>query len=128
MKSLLQLSDKRNDAPRIVSTEPRESRQEVLHEIFEAQADMRPVPPGQTGEICICGAGVARGYVGLPEQTRARFVRHPFVRSDERMYRSVEPNSFALSRHPAYLTIQENCINWRFWLNSCLAMVSMPRG
>jgi len=34
----------------------------------------RPVAPGQTGEIYIAGAGVARGYRNNPENTIARFV------------------------------------------------------
>src|SRR5207245_2438427 len=42
MKSLLQFSDNSNAAPGMASTELRESHQELLHEIFEAQADMRP--------------------------------------------------------------------------------------
>ena len=37
----------------------------------------RPVPDGEVGEICIGGPGVAIGYVGLPEKTADRFVRHP---------------------------------------------------
>jgi len=43
------------------------------------------------GEICIGGAGVARGYVGLPEETRARFVPDLFAPagdSDARIYRT----------------------------------------
>ena len=52
---------------------------------------MEPVPPGAVGEICIGGPGVARGYVGLPEETRARFVPDRFAPADEpgaRMYRT----------------------------------------
>jgi len=41
---------------------------------------------------------------------------------------SASPERERVEASGAYLTIQENCINWRFWLNSCLAMVSMPRG
>ena len=53
--------------------------------------DLKPVARGQVGEICIGGAGVARGYVGLPEETRERFVPDAFApagESDARMYRT----------------------------------------
>ncbi|ASP22075.1 2,3-dihydroxybenzoate-AMP ligase [Antarctobacter heliothermus] len=36
------------------------------------------VPIGMQGEIWIGGAGVATGYVGLPEQTQDRFLPDPF--------------------------------------------------
>jgi non-ribosomal peptide synthetase-like protein len=53
---------------------------------------LRPVPPGGTGEICIAGAGVARGYRGLPDETRARFV--PARDGNPRMYRSGDLGRF----------------------------------
>ncbi|MFY1691165.1 non-ribosomal peptide synthetase [Plantactinospora sp. WMMB782] len=37
----------------------------------------RPVLPGVPGEVCIGGAGVARGYHGLPELTAQRFCVAP---------------------------------------------------
>ncbi len=42
MTSPLQLIDNLNDAPRMVSTQARRLRDEVLHESFETQADARP--------------------------------------------------------------------------------------
>jgi non-ribosomal peptide synthetase-like protein len=39
---------------------------------------MRPVKPGEIGELYIGGAGVARGYMNRPELTSERFLPNPF--------------------------------------------------
>ncbi|WP_327303571.1 non-ribosomal peptide synthetase [Streptomyces sp. NBC_01298] len=44
-----------------------------------------PVPDGTVGELNVSGAGVARGYLGLPELTRERFLPDPFTGTG-RMY------------------------------------------
>lgn len=49
----------------------------------------REVPPGEAGELWIGGPGVAIGYLGQPERTRARFLPDPFTPSpDARVYRT----------------------------------------
>src|ERR1043166_9961136 len=45
---------------------------------------MREVAPGETGELCISGAGVADGYLNLPELMRERFLPDPFEGGGER--------------------------------------------
>ena len=57
------------------------------YRVYVLDAALRPVPRGETGEICIGGAGVAQGYVNCPDLTAAKFVADPFE-PDRRLYRS----------------------------------------
>lgn len=50
--------------------------------------DLQPVSAGDVGEICIGGPGVARGYVGRPDLTADRFIRHRLAHNGGRLYRT----------------------------------------
>jgi non-ribosomal peptide synthetase-like protein len=50
--------------------------------------DLRPVPYGEVGEICVGGPGVARGYVNRPDLTAEKFVPDPTRSDGGRIYRT----------------------------------------
>lgn len=55
--------------------------------IYIFDQDMRLVPAGIPGEICIGGQGVAKGYVNNPQLTKEKFIPNPFV-AGTYMYRT----------------------------------------
>jgi tyrocidine synthetase III len=55
--------------------------------VYILDEDMRRVPTGSKGEICIGGRGLTRGYWKRPELTEERFVDNPF-RPGDRLYRT----------------------------------------
>jgi fengycin family lipopeptide synthetase C len=54
---------------------------------YVLDSELRLLPAGAVGEICVGGAGLARGYLGDDALTAARFVPHPFA-AGERLYRT----------------------------------------
>ncbi|RKP33455.1 hypothetical protein BJ085DRAFT_35250, partial [Dimargaris cristalligena] len=48
-------------------------------EAYILDRNLRPVPVGVRGEICVAGIQVTRGYVNLPELTRERLLPNPFT-------------------------------------------------
>jgi len=57
-------------------------------QIYILDNRLQPVPRGQPGELCVGGAGLARGYWNAPEETERKFVPHPFGRPGEKIYRT----------------------------------------
>lgn len=55
--------------------------------VLAGDAD-RLCAPGETGELCLAGDGLAAGYLGMPELTAKTFVHREIDGVPERLYRS----------------------------------------
>ena len=56
-------------------------------QIYMVDAELKPVPVGDIGELFIGGDGVARGYWNRPDLTAERFLQVPSL-SEHRLYRT----------------------------------------
>ncbi|MGW0791223.1 amino acid adenylation domain-containing protein [Streptomyces sp. NPDC002911] len=63
----------RFDAPTTIGRPVAGARVHILDE------RLRPVAAGETGELCVAGTGVARGYVNRPDLTAKNFIDHDLV-------------------------------------------------
>ncbi len=73
-------------------------------ELYILDGDLRPVPVGATGELCIGGVGLARGYLDRPELTAERFVPHPFSADESALlYRTGDLTRFRMDGNVEFL-------------------------
>jgi amino acid adenylation domain-containing protein len=60
----------------------------VNTQLYVVDRELRPLPAGVAGELCVGGLGVGRGYLAEPARTAQAFVPDPFTGEGLRLYRT----------------------------------------
>ncbi len=81
-------------------------------QVYVLDAHLRPAPEGVAGEVYIGGAGVARGYVNLPELTEERFIADPFTQGG-RLYKTGDVGRWSASGELEYLGRNDSQVKLR---------------
>jgi amino acid adenylation domain-containing protein len=83
-------------------------------QVYVLDHQMKVVTTGETGEIYIGGAQVARGYLKQTERTAERFVPNPFGRQvGERLYRTSDLGRFLPSGEVEFVGRGDNQVKLR---------------
>ncbi|MBD2199778.1 MULTISPECIES: non-ribosomal peptide synthetase [Calothrix] len=90
------------------------------------------VPDGVPGELCIGGAGLARGYFNRPDLTVEKFIPHPFSdRASARLYKTGDLARYLPNREIEYLGRIDNQVKirgFRIELGEIEAVISQYSG
>lgn len=81
-------------------------------EIYVLNNHHKLVPNGVSGEICVGGAGLAKGYLNREELTEEKFIAHPFVKG-EKLYRTGDVGSWLPDGNLQYLGRQDDQVKIR---------------
>ena len=81
-------------------------------EIYIINSSNKLVPNGVVGEICVGGAGLAKGYLNRPELTAERFITHPF-NSNELIYKTGDVGRWLPNGNMEYLGREDNQVKIR---------------
>jgi len=81
--------------------------------IYILDRQFQPVPIGVSGELCIGGAGVARGYLSQPALTVEKFIPSPFSADGERLYKTGDLARFRADGEIEFLGRIDNQIKIR---------------
>jgi acyl carrier protein len=83
-------------------------------QIYIVNTGMQLVPLGVTGEICIGGAGLARGYFNRPGLTAEKFIADPFSKEEgARLYKTGDLGRWLADGNIEYLGRIDNQVKIR---------------
>jgi acyl-coenzyme A synthetase/AMP-(fatty) acid ligase len=80
---------------------------------YVLDAELRPMPVGVPGELCIGGAQVGLGYLYRDEQTAEKFIADPFGSADARLYRTGDRVRYLADGVLEYLGRVDDQVKWR---------------
>ncbi|MFA8437279.1 MAG: amino acid adenylation domain-containing protein [Marinifilaceae bacterium] len=80
--------------------------------VFILNENLKLVPIGYRGEICMEGDGIARGYLNKVELTNERFVTNPY-NEKERLYKSGDVGNYGSDGMIRFCGRKDNQINLR---------------
>jgi amino acid adenylation domain-containing protein len=88
------------------------------NQIYLLDDNKQPVPIGVPGELYIGGAGLARGYLHLPDLTNDKFIPHPFAdyfpnHPDQRLYRTNDKARYLADGNIEFLGRLDNQVKIR---------------
>lgn len=79
--------------------------------ILDNQNDLSPI--GVAGEICIGGAGVARGYLNREGLTEEKFINNPFVKEGEKLYKTGDTGKWLADGNIEYIGRKDDQVKIR---------------
>ncbi len=75
---------------------------------------MKPVTIGQTGELCIGGAGLTRGYLSLEDLNQERFIKSPLTSdANDRLYKTGDLGRYLEDGRIEFLGRKDNQVKVR---------------
>jgi amino acid adenylation domain-containing protein len=92
-------------------------------QVYVVNEEIQPVPVGVAGEMCIGGAGLARGFLKQPDVTAERFVPNPYAGRNsaggERLYRTGDLARWLPDGNLEYLGRQDEQVKIRGFRIDC---------
>ncbi|MEC9375343.1 MAG: amino acid adenylation domain-containing protein [Pseudomonadota bacterium] len=72
-------------------------------QVYLLDSQLKLVPIGLPGELCLAGSGVTRGYLNRPELTAEKYIKNPFDKKGGKLYRTGDLARYRIDGKLEYL-------------------------